>query len=122
MKRIEAGELLEALKWRYATKKFDASQKIDPATWATLEEALVLSPSSFGLQPWKFIVITDPAVKDSLVPLSWGQKQLSEASHVVVFAVRHPLTTADVRRHIERTVEVHGIHIDTLAGLEKVIN
>ncbi len=121
MKRIETEELLGALKWRYATKKFDSERRIDPETWAALEETLVLSPSSFGLQPWKFLVITDPAVKSSLVSLSWGQKQLSEASHVVVLTVKHPLTTEDIRRHIDRTVEVHGIPIDTLAGLEKAI-
>ncbi len=122
MKRIDTEELLGALRWRYATRKFDSSRKIDARTWAALEETLVLSPSSFGLQPWKFLVITDQAVKESLVPRSWGQKQLSDASHVVIFAVKHPLTNADVRRHIERTSEVHGIHIDTLAGLEKVIS
>ena len=121
MRRIEAAELVAALKWRYATKKFDAARKIDPETWAALEEALVLSPSSFGLQPWKFLVVTDQAVKDSLVPFSWGQRQVADASHLVVFAVKHPITAADVRRHLERTAEVQGIPAETLAGFEKVV-
>jgi len=121
MKRIETDTLLDALRWRYATKKFDSARKIDAETWAALEHALVLSPSSFGLQPWKFLVITDQATKDALVPLSWGQKQLSDASHVVVFAVKHPITPGDIRRHIERTAEVHGTTVETLAGLEKVV-
>jgi nitroreductase len=121
MKRIEAVELLGALKWRYAAKKFDPTRMIDPETWAALEETLVLSPSSFGLQPWQFLVVTDQAVKDSLVPLSWGQKQVADASHLVVFTVKHPLTATDVRRHIERTAEVQGITAETLAGLEKII-
>jgi len=121
MKRLEAEELLSALKWRYATKKFDAARKIDAATWAALEEILVLSPSSFGLQPWKFLVITDQAVKESLLTFSWGQRQVADASHVVVFAVKHPLTPADVRRHIERTAEVQGIPVETLAASEKII-
>lgn len=122
MKRIETDDLLAALKWRYAAKKFDPTRKIDDATWAALEEALVLSPSSFGLQPWKFLVIKDPTVRESLVPLSWGQRQVADASHLVVFTVKHPLDTADVRRHIERTAEVQGIAPDVLAGFEKVVN
>jgi nitroreductase len=121
MKRIAAADLLEAFKWRYATKKFDTTRKIDAESWAALEEALILSPSSFGLQPWKFFVVTDQAVKDSLVPLSWGQTQPAEASHVVIFAVKHPLTAADVRRHIAHTASIQGITVETLAGLEKII-
>ena len=63
--------LLDQLNWRYATKQFDPHRKISGADWAGLEEALVLTPSSFGLQPWKFIVVTDPEVKQQLVPASW---------------------------------------------------
>jgi len=50
---------LRQLNWRYATKRFDPAKKIDPLTWAALEETLILSPSSFGLQPWRFCVIND---------------------------------------------------------------
>ena len=121
MDPISSDNLLSALRWRYATKQFDPTKKIDDATWAVLEEVLVLAPSSFGLQPWKFLVITDQAVKDSLVGLSWGQRQLADASHVVVFAVKHPIAPADVRRHIERTAEVQGTPVESLAGFEKVV-
>lgn len=107
--------------WRYATKKFDATRKIPQAEWAALEDALVLSPSSFGLQPWKFLVLTDQAKKDALVPVSWGQTQIAEASHVVVFAVRHPLGEADVRAHIDRTAEVRGISRDDLKAFEDIV-
>lgn len=62
--------LLDALQWRYATKKFDPSRTIPRDLWTPLEQSLILSPSSFGLQPWKFLVITDPAVRRSLVPVS----------------------------------------------------
>ena len=119
---IDTETLLGQLKWRYATKQFDPEKKIAPATWAALEEALILSPSSFGLQPWRFYVITDEAIKGKLVPLSWGQRQLVDASHVVVFAVRHPISPADVRHYIERTVVVRGRDAEDLAGFEKVIN
>lgn len=121
MKRIETTDLLAALNWRYATKKFDPARRIDSGTWTALEQTLVLSPSSFGLQPWKFLVVSDPAVREALVAHSWGQRQVADASHLVVFAVKHPLDAADVRRHIERTAEVQGTPVENLAGFEKVV-
>jgi nitroreductase len=121
MKTIGEETLLKALKWRYATKKFDPSKRIDPAVWAALEEALVLSPSSFGLQPWKFLVVEDRAKREALVEQSWGQRQVVDASHLVVFTVKHPVTADDVERHIGRTSEVQGTPLENLAGLQKVI-
>ncbi len=101
--------ILAALRWRYATKQFDPSKKIDEPTWQALEEALVLSPSSFGLQPWKFFVVNNPELRQQLVPLSWGQTQVIEASHLVIFAVKYPVTADDVRKHILRTAELRSI-------------
>jgi len=72
MNTITSQHLLGQLNWRYATKQFDPQRKISPADWAALEEALVLTPSSFGLQPWKFVVVTDPARREKLVAASWG--------------------------------------------------
>jgi nitroreductase len=118
---IAEGSLLDALKWRYATKQFDPARKIAPSTWTTLEDALVLSPSSFGLQPWKFFVVSDPALREALVAQSWGQRQVVDASHLVVFTVKHPVTAADVHEHIVRTSEVQGTPVENLAGFEKVV-
>lgn len=69
---MDPAPLLEALHWRYAVKLFDGERTIPAATWAALEDALVLSPSSYGLQPWKFLVITDPALRAELRPHSWN--------------------------------------------------
>jgi len=121
MNTIDAKTLLDAHKRRYATKQFDPLKKIPSDIWATLEEILVLSPSSFGLQPWKFLVISNPQIREALVAESWGQRQVADASHLVVFAVKHPMSAADVRRHIERTAEVHGTDLDKLAGFENVV-
>ena len=108
--------LLQQLKWRCATKKFDPTRKISAADWKTLEEALVLTPSSFGLQPWKFIVITDQSTKDSLVPASWGQRQIADCSHVVVFTVKNNLSEKDIDTYLGRISEVRGIPRETLAS------
>ena len=121
MSQTSADTLLDALNWRYATKQFDAARRIDDATWATLEASLVLTPSSFGLQPWKFIVITDPAIKEQLVPISWGQTQPRDASHFVVFAVRQNLGDDHLDRYFARTAEVRGLQPADLAGFRKVI-
>lgn len=114
-------KLLEALNWRYAAKKFDADKKIPAQTWTALEQALVLSPSSFGIQPWKFIVVTDAAVKAKLVPISWGQTQPLECSHHVVFAVRKGLGEADLDRYLARTAEVRGVAVQSLAGFKQMM-
>ena len=120
-KPVSNETLLQQLRWRYAVKKFDSARKISVEDWQTLEQALVLTPSSFGLQPWRFVVITDQATKDKLVPISWGQRQVVEASHVVVFSVRQPLTESDVDRHLARTAEVRDVSVDSLAGFKKML-
>jgi len=122
MASTDPDTLLRQLKWRYATKQFDPAQKIPAKVWAALEETLVLAPSSFGVQPWKFLVIDDPSVRAELRTHSWGQSQIVDASHLVVFLVQHPVNPAAVRRFIERTAEVRGVSVETLAGYEKVVN
>src|SRR4051812_43719937 len=107
---------LAQLRWRYAVKKFDPARTIDPRTWAALEDSLVLAPSSYGLQPWKFVVVEDPAVRRQLLPHSWGQAQVVDASHLVVFAVKENMNAADAERHVRRTSEVRGVPLAALDG------
>ena len=109
------------LGWRYATKVFDTTKPITAADWQTLETALVLSPSSFGLQPWKFFVITDPAMKATLKPATYNQSQVVDASHVIVFAIRKNLGAEDIERFVARTAEVRGTTVEALAGFRKML-
>ncbi len=111
-----ASDLIDQLKWRYATKKFDPSKKIPAETWALLEQALVLSPSSYGLQPWKFFVVMDPALKEQLPAVSWNQTQPKDCSHFVVLAIKKDFGPADVDRLIDRIVEVTGAPKVALEG------
>jgi nitroreductase len=117
MKLIDRTQLIDQLNWRYATKQYDRTRKISADDWATLEDALVLSPSSLGLQPWAFLVVDDRAVRASLMLASYGQPQIVDASHLVVFATKANLNDDDVDAHVRRTAEVRGISIDSLAGL-----
>ena len=116
MSTIPGESLLQQLNWRYATKKFDATKKISAADWAVLEEALILTASSYGLQPWKFIIVTDPALKAKLRPASWNQSQVEDCSHMVIFAARQDITETDLDRFIARTAEVRGSTVESLAG------
>lgn len=115
MNNLPPAQVVEALHWRYATQKFDATKVISEATWLALEEALVLTPSSIGLQPWKFIIVTDQVLKDRLRPAAWSQSQVSDCSHFVVFTVRKDLGADHVDRHLERMVEVRGVTRDSLS-------
>lgn len=118
---IPETQLLEALKWRYATKAFDPARRIPAATWSALEEALVLSASSFGLQPYQFLVIQDPAVRARLLPHAWNQRQVVDASHFVVFAARTTLTEAEIDRFLDRVLAVRGGSRETLAGYRRMM-
>jgi nitroreductase len=117
LKLIDRTQLIAQLNWRYATKQYDPTRKISAPDWAALEEALVLSPSSLGLQPWAFLVVDDPAVRARLMLASYGQPQVADASHLVVFATKSNLGEADVDAHVRRTAEVHGVSVESLAGL-----
>src|SRR5262245_61123675 len=121
MNLISPDTVLAQLRWRYATKKFDPSRKIAPDLWAKLEQAPVLAASSYGLQQWKFIAVTDPAMRKQLHPVSYNQAQILDASHLVVFAAKNPPTPADVERHVARTAQVRGLDVAALDGLKKAI-
>jgi nitroreductase len=113
--------LVEQLKWRYATKKFDPAKKIPDATWAALEQALVLTPSSFGLQPWKFVVVSDPELCARLSIASWGQPQPVDCSHFVVFARRTDLPESEIDRHVGRMSALTGIATEGLTAYRGVM-
>lgn len=121
MTPIPPSQLIEALEWRYATKVFDPVKKIPAGTWAALEASLILTPSSYGLQPWKFVVVTEPALRERLVPYSYRQRQVVDSSHLVVMCVKKTLDEAHVDRFLQRIVELRGGTGDSLMGLRKVI-
>ena len=112
---------LEQLRWRYATKKFNPDKKIPETTWKTLEQSLVLSPSSFGLQPWQFFVVRNPEIRQKLLEPAWGQKPVVEASHLVVFANKQDIENADVDRHIQRMAQVQEVAPEKLNGFSEMV-
>lgn len=78
--------LLDTFRWRYATKKFDSSKKVDQKLVDQIVEAAWLAPTSSGLQPFQVIEITNQELKEKIVPIAFGQQQVADASHLLVFA------------------------------------
>lgn len=113
--------LLRQLRWRYATKQFDPTRKIPAADWQTLEKVLVLSPSSYGLQPWQFIVVTAAEIRLQLRQASWNQSQVVDASHLVVFAIKRNFGLAQVDDFIRCAAAARGVTPDQLASYRRYI-
>ncbi|HUB68723.1 MAG TPA: NAD(P)H-dependent oxidoreductase [Candidatus Methylacidiphilales bacterium] len=118
---LDTATLLANLQWRYATKVFDPAKIIPVGTWKALEEILILTPSSYGLQPWKFLVITDPELKVRLKPHSWNQSQVTDCSHYVVFASLRKMSEAHIDAFFARAVEIRGGSLDSLKGYRNMI-
>jgi nitroreductase len=114
-------ELTSALNWRYATKAFDSNKSLPEDAWQALLDSLVLSPSSFGLQPWKFIVISDPELRQRLRDNSWGQAQVTDADKLVVFTSRTDMTPEDIQRWFKRLSEVQGQTPEELKGYAGIV-
>ncbi len=121
MNHLTTTDLLEHLSWRYATKKFDPTKTISAEIWAALEDALVLTPSSYGLQPWKFLVVTSQELQEKLKPLSWGQAQVTDCSHYVIFTIKKNLTAEHVDHFVARTAEVRGGSVESIAGYRNMM-
>lgn len=109
-------DLLHALSWRYAVKQFDAEKKIPAETADTLLKSLVLTPSSYGLQPWKFLVIENPAIREKLKAVSWNQPQITDASHLVVLCRRTDVDESFIQHYISEIASQRGVSEDELAG------
>lgn len=122
MKRnLTPAALMETLGARYATKSFDSTKKIGSEDWSALIESLRLAPSSYGLQPWKFIVVQNPEIRKTLRASSWNQEQVELASHFVVFATLKNIDEAYVQKYIESIAQTRSIGVETLAGYKNMM-
>ncbi|UPQ79032.1 NAD(P)H-dependent oxidoreductase [Flavobacterium azooxidireducens] len=103
-------------KWRYATKKFDASKKISSEDLETLKEAIQLSTSSYGLQPYKVFIIENPELRAKIQPFAWGQSQIVDASQLLVFANITNFGENEIDNYIANMVETRGIPAESVKG------
>lgn len=108
--------ILENLNWRYATKKFDATKKISSENLDTLTEVLRLTPTSYGLQPLKFLVIENPAIRAKLLEKSYGQNQVVDASHLIVMCAFNNVDDSHVDEYVQNIATVRELPVEQLAG------
>lgn len=118
---IDLNTIKNALSWRYATKVFDKTKKIPSDQWSLLEDSLVMAPSSYGLQPWKFLIIENPEIRAQLRPVSWNQSQVTDASHLIVFTTLKEISADYVREFIKSNVDVRNVPHESLAGFESMM-
>lgn len=109
-------KFLEDQNWRYATKKFDATKKISNEDLNTIKEAIRLSSSSYGLQPYKVIIVENPELRAKIQPAAWGQSQIVEASHLIVFANKTKLENTDIDDYVANISAIRDIPVETLAA------
>ena len=110
------GDFLENQNWRYATKKFDAAKKVSAEDLAFLQEAIQLSTSSYGLQPYKVLVVENLAIRAQLQPASWGQSQIVDASHLLVFANETNFGEDGINSYFKNLIETRGIPAESVQG------
>jgi len=113
--------LIEKLNWRYATKKFDHTKKLNAEQLDELLKAVQLSPSSAGLQAYKVIVVEDAAIKEQLRAAANNQAQLTDASQVIIFASETNLDEAYAKNYIELVAKTRNVGRETLAGFEQML-
>lgn len=106
----------ENLKWRYAVKKFDSDKKVSKEDLAKLLEATQLSASSYGLQPYEIFVITDKETREKLLPVTWNQKQVVDASHLIVFANKTTFGEELVDDYMDKVAKTRGLEPEDLKG------
>ncbi|MCK0107900.1 NAD(P)H-dependent oxidoreductase [Flavobacteriaceae bacterium S0825] len=109
-------ELIENLKWRYATKKFDTSKKVSSNDLQKLKEAVQLSVSSYGLQLYKVLIIENSEIREQLKPVSWNQSQITDASHLFVFCNYTDATPDAIDDFIKQTAETRNLDLERLNG------
>lgn len=112
-------DIIESLQWRYATKKFDPSKSVSDKDLQTILEAGNLAATSYGLQPFQFVVVSDPDLRQQLVPFSYNQPQVGQASHVIVIAVRTDVDADFIRSSAKLTEQVRGLDAGQLDDYAK---
>jgi len=100
--------LIDKLNWRYATKKYDASKKIGADKVERILEAIRLTPSSSGLQPFEVLLVTNPEKRAQIQAVAWNQAQVTEASHLLVFAAWDNITEARIDMMFDLTNQQRG--------------
>lgn len=112
--------IISALQWRAAVKKFDADKKLSAEQIDELLEAMRLAPSSYGLQPWRFVIVNDSALRTALRAASWDQAQITDASHLIVLVAKTP-DDALADEYVAEAAAQRDVAVEALGGLSRMI-
>ncbi len=116
-------EIIQSLKWRYATKKFDTTKILSKEKIDTLTEAFNLTATSYGLQPLKLVVIHDKEIQNKLTEHSWNQKQVADASHVLVFCIENVVGEEYITQYFNTVKDIRNTSDEILNPFkEQLIN
>ncbi|MBC8757212.1 NAD(P)H-dependent oxidoreductase [Kordia sp. YSTF-M3] len=112
-------QILDSLAWRYATKKFDANRFLTTEQVDTLKEAFNLTATSYGLQPLRLVVINNKELQEQLVPHSWNQRQVADASHVLVLCIENTIDTAYIESYFDRVKTIRNTPDEIIAPFKE---
>lgn len=107
--------ILKSLEWRYATKKFDPSKKLSNDQIETLKKSFNLTATSFGLQPLKLIVIQNKELQEKFIEISYFQRQVADASHLLVLCIENDTTVEDVNAYFDLEKKTRDISEDVVS-------
>ena len=112
---LEMIKELDSYRWRYATKKFDPSKKLSNEKISTLKKAFNLTATSFGLQPIKMIVISNKELQEKFIELSYFQRQVADASHLLVFCIENDTTTKDINKYFDLEIKTRNVEEEVIS-------
>ena len=112
---------IESLQWRYATKEFDPTKELSKVQLDTILESMRLTASSYGLQPWKFVVVENTEIREKLKAAAWNQSQITDASALVVLCTRTDINPEYVDMYMKHVSEVRSIPVEQLSGFADMI-
>lgn len=109
-------DILKDLNWRYATKKFDPSKKISANEIEVIKESLRLVPTSYGLQPLKFIIVESKEIREKLKPISYNQSQVVDASHLIIICSYLNTTDSHIDDYVSNISATRNVELDSIKG------
>ena len=113
--------IIDSLKWRYAVKKFDTNKNLSEIQIETLKEAFNLTATSYGLQPLKLIIIKNKKIQEKLLPFSWNQQQILQASHLLVICVKDNYTTKEVENYFNLVQKIRNTPDEVINPFKKFL-
>jgi len=120
-KKIIMDMILNDLGWRYATKKFDTEKKLSADQENTIKEALRMTPSSFWLQPWKFVFVKNPELREMLKEHAWGQSQVTDASHLLILCRENEVDQNLVNEYFEDMKKTTWAGEEDISGYKNMV-